>query len=380
MRYISVVAILAALLVGCASAGDVFSPSTHINLGQTQSAASEGPYRLWGEWTLLIPPSHDRVDVVPQRGGRFHLNALKFLEEYCANCLQITKIKNNGDGTINLTVKITHPFPGFPQYTGFDVKGIIMFNGSYVNEGQYKFPPYPEPFRVSWRKLGDPQVMNADGFTLRWSPSYDSGLPQPIFNYWEGKYATGVPTANLNAYKDFYTNENRHIFAHNGSATRTYRIWLPPGEAVVAGYAVEACWELPTTMPVTDPISDFPATANQPEAYSFYYNVNNSEPITDPDCCGDAYDSSEGYMYSKQWGGHTALHFAFWTDYSCNSGTYWYPCEEEYPDRCCLQGVAAGMFPDGDYIGVAANFRFEVYPPYALEVAYSVFEFTVDLE
>ncbi len=375
-----VVVIVMAMLVGCAhSQQGPVTPRLDVGSSALCAGSNDGPYRLWGEWTLFIPPSHDRVDLVPRRGGRFHLNALKFLEEYCTNCLEITKIKNNGDGTIDLTVKITHPFPGFPQYTGFDVKGIIMFNGSYVNEGDEKFPPYPEPFRVSWRKLGDPQVMNADGFTLRWSPSYDSGLPQPIFNYWEGKYATGVPTANLNAYKDFYTNENRHIFAHYGEATRTYRIWLPPGEAVVAGYAVEACWELPVKMPVTDPINDFPSTANQPEAYSFYYNVNNGEPITDPDCCGDLYDPSTAYMYSKQWGGHTATHFAFHSDYSNEDGVYWNPCGDEWPDMYCVHEFHAVNFPDGDYIGIALNYHLPPYDPRD-EIAYSVFEFTIDLE
>jgi len=59
MKYISVVAILAALLVGCARAGDVVSPSTNSNLGHTQACANEGPYRLWGEWTWYFNADHD---------------------------------------------------------------------------------------------------------------------------------------------------------------------------------------------------------------------------------------------------------------------------------------------------------------------------------
>jgi hypothetical protein len=339
----------------------------------------DGPYRLWAEGNFFIDETHEKVDVVPKRQGRFHLNALKFLEDYCANCLQVTKIKNNGDSTIDLTVKIKHPFEGHPEYTAFDVKGIIMFNGSWTDEGYQFFLPYPEPFRVSWRKLGDPQVLNADGYTIRWSPSYDSGQSEPIFNYYEGKYASGIPNANVNAFINFYTDENRHMFSTNGIVSKTYKIWLPPGEPVVAGYAVEACWEPPLVTPVTDPINDFPSTANQPEAYKFYYNLNNGEVITDPECCGFLYDPSEGYMFSKQWGGHTAIMFAIFSEYYYLYGGNWPPCGDEWPDQYCTHLFPAENFPDGDYIGVAVNFG-NPGPPYGLQTAYTVFEFSIDLE
>jgi len=130
--------------------------------------------------------------------------------------------------------------------------------------------------------------LNPDGYTIRWSPTYDQGNTEPIFNYWEGKYASGTPTAHVNAFKNFYTDEARHMFRDNGTVQKTYHIFLPEGETVVAGYAVEACWEPPLNMPVTNPITDFPITANQPEAYHFQFIINNDEPITNgSDCCGD---------------------------------------------------------------------------------------------
>jgi len=101
---------------------------------------------------------HNSVEAVPKRQARFHLNSLKFLESYCTDCLQITQIKNNGDGTIDLTVRIDHPFNGFPQYTGFDVKGIIMFNGSY----EYPFDsinfPWPNGIIYGWPKQDCPDI------------------------------------------------------------------------------------------------------------------------------------------------------------------------------------------------------------------------------
>jgi len=311
MRYIATLALFAVVLFGCARAGR--DPTVPVAPGgdqieRTDPAAlavdRDGPWRLWWQGEFFIDAAHERVDVVPRRDMHLHLNALKFLEEYCKDCLQITGIHNNGDSTIDLTVRITHPFKGFPQYTGFDVKGIIMFNGSYEypNSGFYKELPKPF-FRVSWREMGDPEVLNPDGYVVRWSPQWQSGSTLPIFSYWEGRFARGVPNADLNAYLNFYSHEERHMFASDASVSRTYHIWLPPGP-VVAGYAVEACWEPPTVTPVTNPLEDFPVSANQGEAYHFKFVVNNGEVITEcEDCCGGTSDCSEIYVEHAQWGG-----------------------------------------------------------------------------
>jgi len=367
-------------LAGCAAGNSITPALDSSDISQLAATSLADDNRmLWGEWTFYFSEAHDQVDVVPKRAGRFHLNALKFLEEYCTDCLEITNIKNNGDSTIDLTVQLEHPFPGHPEFTGFDVKGIIMFEGSWTNPGYQYHPPWPEPFIVSWRKLGDPQLMNADGYTLRWSPSYDSGKTQPIFIYWEGKYSNGTPTANLNGYLDFYTDKERHMFRDDGIASRTYTIWLPPGEPVVAGYAVEAVWEPPLINPVTDPINEFPITANQVEAYEFYINLNNGEPITDPICCGKGdFAHDELFAVSKQWGGHTATAVGVFTDCYWEVGTLWPVCDEDFPDHYC------GLFnsevcSSGEYIGVAINFKGNVKPPpFSLEITYSLFEFTIE--
>ncbi len=322
IRNILAAGIVGVMLVGCAhSAGNPISTipsgSESSEVVPTPQAIDmrDGPYRLWGEWTFFFNAEHDRVDVVPQRNGRFHLNALKFLEEYCADCLQITGLENNGDGTIDLTVKITHPFPGLPQYTGFDVKGIIMFNGSleFPPPENHKLP-LPSLCYISWRELGDPEVLNSDGYTHRWSPVHDSGSGLPIFNYWEGKYAIGVPNAGLNAYLNFYSDTERHMFRTNTQVTRTYRIWLPPGESVVAGYAIEACWEPPTVTPVIDPAEDFPITANQAEPYHFKVILNNGEPIlVGSGCCGFGPDPCSDFRFPvREWDDIHTTHIAWY--------------------------------------------------------------------
>ena len=162
MRYCTALFLLlvvAMLTFGCAHAAENPLTPTENDLSvagvaQSRDVDVHDPHMLWGQWMFYFNEDHTSVDVVPLRQARLHLNALKFLESYCADCLQITKIKNNGDSTIDLTVRITHPFAGHPEYTGFDVKGIIMFNGSYEYEYSGGTPPLPTPvFQVSWKEI-----------------------------------------------------------------------------------------------------------------------------------------------------------------------------------------------------------------------------------
>ena len=150
-RCVALVLMAMTFLVGCSGGSPVIPQLEAAKQGilHEQAKDYETAYHLWSEGSMYINAAHDRIDVVPKRAARLHLNALKFLEDYCSNCLQVVRLKNNGDSTVDLTVKITHPFPGYPEFTGFDVKGILMFNGSWENPGYPYFPPFPEPFRVS---------------------------------------------------------------------------------------------------------------------------------------------------------------------------------------------------------------------------------------
>jgi len=400
MKLTTIVALLALIVVGCARdplAVSYFSDEPH----KLKTAADEwaGPYRLWGEFDIIIDESHSKADIVPKRQPRFHLNALKFLESGYVNFLKITGLKNNGDGTIDLTVQITHPFPGLPQFTGFDVKGIIMFEGSYLfNSTDWTWPLYPEKLRAAWRILGDPELLNADGYTYRWSPWHNSGSDLPIFNYWHGKYATGTPTANINGFLNFYSMEERHIFEHDASVSRTYHIALPPGP-LVAGYAVEACWEPPLVKPVTNPIEDFPITANQPECYRFKVVVNDGNPITEDDiynCCnyGPFYDTSvHGVRLELDYWYLSADPYEFYGKYRYDTGNnIWnFHSGPTYPDDMCDGATENWKCVSGDsywkegsgiylFIGLEWHhyYKYPDLPP--LSVAIDLYEVVVELE
>ncbi|HDS31090.1 MAG TPA: hypothetical protein ENN67_08615, partial [Firmicutes bacterium] len=187
MKYFTALVTLAVIAIGCSHAADYpVTPKENMPVAGadgTVFGGERGPHMLWGRYMLYIDSDRTRVDVVPVRQARFHLNALKFLEKDCPNCLQITQMKTNWDGTVDMTVRITHPFKGLPQFTGFDVKGIIMFNGSYEHNNIGVNWPLPKPFYTSWRELGDPEVLNPDGYAFRWTPQWDSGSEQPILKY-----------------------------------------------------------------------------------------------------------------------------------------------------------------------------------------------------
>ncbi|MFH1514446.1 MAG: hypothetical protein ABIG42_03205 [bacterium] len=326
------------ILTGCAADSPI-TPESNPDVktyADTFKAMQEQNHYLWGEWTFLFNPDHDQVDIIPKRQVRLHLNATKFLEEYCTDCLKITKIKNNGDSTIDLTIKVEHPFTGYPEYTGFDVKGIIMFNGShYLRWDSKTIFPYKDDFIISWRDTGDPELLNPDGYTPRWCPTWDSDSPLPIFNYWPGKYSSGIPTANVNGYINFYTDDERHMFRVNQSVEQIYHIYLPPGP-VAAGYAIEASWEPPIVTPVTDPINDFPISANQVEPYYCNLLINNGEPITYDPCCGYGPDHCDDYkVITRQWYGHPIRHWGLsWPPpymLPITGGSNAYECEDEPP-------------------------------------------------
>jgi hypothetical protein len=353
-------------------------------------AVSSDNHHLWGLWAFYIPESHDSVIVEPQRDVQVHLNVLKKLEVGdCTNCLTIKDIHNNYDSTVDLTVQIRHPYPGQPQLTGFDVKGIVMFNGSYTAPSLKKLAPYPDPFVVSWRELGDPELLNPDGYTLLWSPSYDSGSDLPILNYWPGKFSNGTPTANLNAFINYYTTEERHMFACDGIVQRTYHLYIPPGPLVV-GYAVDACWCPPDVTPVVNPLVDFPISANQSEPYFVDFVVNNGEVIDFDLCCGWNMDDrcSDLHLEYLEWAGHTMnVGFTYqpppnedWTLHNI------FPCEIGEPGwlqilATYFTGYSGKGFPDGTYRCIGFVYRGLDMPGQPIlrdRFAYTVYDVTVD--
>jgi len=186
--------------------------------------------------------------------------------------------------------------------------------------------------RISSYLKGDSELMNPDGWTAIWAPDaigtmdyqIEEGLP--IFEYYPGKYATGDNLGTINAYRNFRTNENRHMFEVGKSDTRTYIIRPPETGNIQASYIVHAYWAPPVNQPVSNPAEDFPPEANSPSPYEF--RIDQSAPI-DPDTPVNEQGKDIRY-FVKYWSiGHE----------------YWYLSNFDY---LYVSGEGGHLTPQGD--------------------------------
>ena len=246
------------LFYGCSGAGR--SPVEPLQPMQREYDSSSGRH-AWGYWDIAIDPDDLSYEVILRRDANFHLNARKFLEDDpCSYCLNILGIQPSDHGTLLVDVEIRHPFLAAPYFTGFDVRGIVIFPGS-------KEWPENEVF-TSDSSLGDAELINPDGFTRLFNPTEfpPGSSPFTILEYSHGTKANSDPATTLNAFKNFYSYENRRYFANGDAEVATYDIYFPPGP-ILFGYAIDASWKPPTGPAPLDVPDDFPITANCIEPY-----------------------------------------------------------------------------------------------------------------
>ncbi len=236
---------------------------THItpiepNMPETESRSGER--NIWGYWDVCIDPMDCSYTIAYKRDLAFHLNARMLLEDSpCTDCLSIVKVKPSPHQSLYVDVKIRHPFPGKDFYTPFDVRGVCIFPGSRLWPGNQLWTSEAED--------GDAELLNPDGFTRLFNPAeYPSGASPSLITYSHGKYANADPWITVNAFKSYYTHEDRHYFEAGGEKTVTFDIKPPDTGPLYFGYVVDANWTPPTVFPVQVPDS-FPPDANCIEAY-----------------------------------------------------------------------------------------------------------------
>jgi DNA-binding beta-propeller fold protein YncE len=222
---------------------------------------------LFGYWDVYVDTETRNVDVVPVRGAEYHFNLTKTLEPLCAigDCLVIDVPGFTPEGDLEVSVTLKHPvFSGV--FTAFDTRGIFILNGAYSFPGHSLLWSYEGSNNFS--------IINADGYSTIWSPTmYPSGsFGRPLFEYWDGKYTIDgqFATATLNAYKEFYTLDERHAWLAATSIERIYILRFPPdpdSETLNFGYAIDCGFNWPSNM--TNPVvpDDFPEDANALEPY-----------------------------------------------------------------------------------------------------------------
>jgi hypothetical protein len=253
---------------------------------QTETTAP-GHYLL-GYFSVSIDPVAGTVETVPQRSSAWHLNAVKFVEPPSGgSCLSFSNLEIEGR-RVNVDVGLHHPFAGLTQYSGFDVKGIVIGRADMI-----------DPTNSDRKWAGGPdglRLLNADGWTRWWNPMEfeNNGT---VFSYSDGMFGTAntddshynatlcgykVFAAALGPYDDLthllsYPLDDprgRAVFQVSTQAKRHYELVFPAddhGEPdLVFNYAIDACHGLPPDylpgqhMQVPD---DFPPDANQPEPF-----------------------------------------------------------------------------------------------------------------
>jgi len=221
-------------------------------------------HHLWSYFHIFIDPADPDnfgMEIIPVRLTATHWNVLQYLEKGpCTNCVTIKGIMPSGSGTLLVDLEIRHPFIA-PNLTGFDVRGIAMFPGSYL---------FSESGLLTSDLSDDGGLINAEGYTTLYNPSTVGSGPGGLQGYIKGKFASAVfPDSTLNGYIRHNSPgalNTRNAFYAGQTILKTYEIKMPTGPFVF-GYAVDASWAPPTNTPVTNPILDFPPEANCPEAW-----------------------------------------------------------------------------------------------------------------
>ena len=260
--------LLMALAASCSSSG-----TSNVTLpAETGRAAAVNSHQLWGYFQFIANPDAGTLDVIPLRDTAMHLNALVFLEPPPLVNLTLESLQFNGD-IIEADIGLRHPFLGLTEFTGFDVCGIFITNGSVTG--------FSDP-DLRMAGAGDTRLLNPDAYSRWWNPSeFPAG--NTMFNYKDGLLGTpdsiGDYNGTLNGYKYFcddltnpddpltvVTQAKRGMFSAGQKNIRHYTIEMGTS-GLIFNYAVDANWKFPGGSPPWSAPDDFPPDANRSEAW-----------------------------------------------------------------------------------------------------------------
>ncbi len=254
--------------IGCSSGSTLIEPELP---GMKTSEISN--HHCLGYYQFIADPVNETLDFIPLREVMMHLNALPFLEPPALLYLSLESLEFNGN-IIDADIGLRHPFLGLDEFTGFDVCGIFITNGSKAD--------FDDP-DLRMAIDDDTRLLNPDGYSRWWNPAEfpNNGT---MFGYADGML--GAPDSyaeyngTLNGYKYFCDDlddvadelsdldpESRCTFSAGMKNIRHYTMELG-AEGLIFNYAIDACWEFPQgNFPWHVP-DDFGENANRPEAWN----------------------------------------------------------------------------------------------------------------
>jgi len=270
-----------ALSLSC-SGGDKVPVSPELSPDQPKQAQSI-PTQLWGLWDVTFDPATGTAEIIASRTAQYTMNMVKFLQppEVPENQIEIFIHDTTQwqEGYVDVDVTLHHPFPNHDFATGFDVRGVIIGNGST----QSQFNP-----SVKYVGPNDLIVLNADGYT-RWFNPVEFTTYDTLFGFTESHSGTQSVdwTATINGYRFFcdglddvsyaaysfgepWFDNPRAYFAPSSTLKRNYILQFPMidgNPSYQFQFACVASWAMPSQNPPAIP-DDFPIEANAPEVFA----------------------------------------------------------------------------------------------------------------
>jgi hypothetical protein len=244
---------------------------------------------LWGIYEIEWNSDLEAFEILPVRTIQFQANVTRFLQPPSSPTNLLSVVIKPGsnllNGYVDVDVTIRHPFVGLKKFRGFDVRGIVMGNGSLFNYlGDNELIP----------GTSDLRLLNSDGYTRWWNPS-EFTTYNTIFGYTEGKLSSKGFSGNatVNGYKYFADDleaespisdlnfDSRGTFSVDpGLNTRNYKLQFPGnpsgGYDIKFNYAITASYLSPDDPDPDYPVSSFQITANMPEAFIIQIHDNGS--------------------------------------------------------------------------------------------------------
>jgi len=255
--------ILGLTILGCSNGADPSVPVTDPVQPPELSVAVSGQSQvhLWGLYEITVDTDSMTVEVIPNRGAMFTANVVNFINSSQDGLgFTINEVIPGVDYTdIDLDVMISHPFPGLPQYNGYDVRGIFMGDGSTSLAYNTDYSYAEHGFEQFMLSDPDDGYGGPDGYTRWFNQEEFSYGGMPLFQYTQGKYATPdySPTATLNPYKYFadglnetenlfdwlvVDGEDFGVFTSGATNSRNYYLRFPDSTGIQFSYAITANW------------------------------------------------------------------------------------------------------------------------------------------
>lgn len=283
------------LIVSCSHSAVPTDPDSQPSQATTASADNlidSSNKALWGFYDVTYNPGAG-FEVVPLRGPQYTLNVNMFLQPPTGSLsnMQVTIVDDSNvfaNGRVIVNVALTHPFAGLDEYTGFDVMGIFINDGSNTAHVSSAIK-YANPSSNSI-------LRNADGYTRWMNPNEFTG-PSPG-GYLDGALGTKNQnwSATVNPYKYYCDNlaatepikshfgsslqvQNRGMFSAGKTNTRQYdlKFRMSGGLPDLSfQYIILASWIEPTVNPPNNVPGDFPDAANLKEPFHALIDTNGS--------------------------------------------------------------------------------------------------------